>query len=159
MRPLAAQNAVKVKTFARYNFEEGTIPMPHITEAEFKNRFVSIIMSSRDLPKKPLDLNILFVSAILGLKPDRQYSEKELNEELRLWTDVFGKNFILDHVTLRRYLIDEGYITRDPAGTTYQVSEAGILYTYDLSLRDLDLDTLLQEAKREREERKQKYMK
>jgi hypothetical protein len=133
--------------------------MPHISETEFRNRFVPLVIGARDLPKKPLDLNILYISAILNLDPAINYSEKELNEKLRLWSDRFGKNFTLDHVTLRRYLIDAGYITRDPAGKSYQVGESSLPYTFDPSLRNLDLETMIQEALKEREERKKQFMK
>lgn len=133
--------------------------MPHISESEFKNRFVSIIISSRDLPKKPLDLNILYISATLSLEPGVKYSEKELNEKLRKWSDSFGQNFALDHVTMRRNLIDNRYITRDAAGSSYQLGEEETPFTFDPSVRDLNLEALVQQAIKEREERKKMFMK
>jgi len=133
--------------------------MQHITEEQFTSRFVSLILGGRDLPKKPLDLHILYLSAILRLHPQRQYSEAALNEELRRWTERYGANFALDHVTLRRYLIDAGYIQRDAAGNAYALREAGIPFSYDPALRDIDLEALLEGARREREERKQRYLK
>jgi len=131
--------------------------MPHISESEFRNRFPSLIISSRDFPKKPQDINILFISAILGFKPDREYSEKEVNEELRKWVEAFGENLPLDHVTMRRYLVDAGYILRDADGSSYSTG-LQTEYTFDDGLRNLDLPALVQEAIAEREERKRKFM-
>ena len=133
--------------------------MSHITESQFTDRFVSLVLGSRELPKKHLDRHILFISSILKLEPTQQYSEKELNEALQIWIIPFGRSFALDHVTLRRYLIDEKYLTRDSAGGTYELAEAGLPYTFDESIRKLDLEKLVSEAKQARELKKQQYLK
>lgn len=127
--------------------------MPHITHDQFTSRFTSLILGGRDLPKKEQDLHLLFISAILNLEPQHQYSEAELNEALRQWTDQFGVNFALDHVTLRRYLIDARYICRNPAGSAYQLNTKDLPYTYDETLKSMDLGKLLADARSEREER------
>jgi len=130
--------------------------MSHIDDAQFKNRFVSLIVGGQGLPKKPLDRHILFISAALGLEPQRQYTESELNIELRKWTSRFGDPVNLDHVTLRRFLVDEGYLSRDTAGTSYELT-TGWPYTFDPSIKVLDLDALIEEARAARELRKQQY--
>ena len=93
--------------------------MPDITASHFKDRLVALILGGRDLPKKPMDHHILIFGATLGLEPRRQYSEAALNAELSKWTSLFGGNFNLDHVTLRRFLVDDGYLRRDAAGGSY----------------------------------------
>ncbi len=133
--------------------------MSHITHDQFIKRFTSLLLGGRDLPKKEQDLHVLFISATLNLEPQREYSEAELNEALRQWTDQFGSNFALDHVTLRRYLIDARYVRRDAAGIVYQLNTRDLPYTYDDTLINLDLGKSLDEARREREERKQRYLK
>jgi hypothetical protein len=133
--------------------------MSHITHTQFTGRFVSLILGGRDFPKKHLDRHILFISSILKLDAKRQYSESELNEALRKWTSPFGDNFGLDHVTLRRFLIDERYIKRDAAGTSYELETEGLPYTFDRSIESLDLEELINEARVERERKKQRYMK
>jgi len=130
--------------------------MPHITLDQFKNRFVALAMASNGLPKKPQDRQIVYLSSILKLVPDRLYSESELNEQLQLWTIHFGAQFGLDHVTLRRYLIDDRFIQRDSAGTSYQLAKIDL--TYDPSIADLDLRSLIEQAKIEKEQRKQQFM-
>lgn len=133
--------------------------MPDITASQFKDRFVALILGGRDLPKKPMDRHILIFSATLGLEPRRQYSEAALNEELRKWTSLFGGNFNLDHVTLRRFLVDDGYLRRDAAGGSYVLVTENLLSAFDPSLAGLDLESLVDEARRARELRKRRFMK
>lgn len=76
--------------------------MLHITIDQFINRFVALVMAGGGLPKKPQDRQILYLSSILKLAPNRLYSESELNDQLQPWAAHFGVNFGLDHVTLRR---------------------------------------------------------
>lgn len=132
--------------------------MSHITESQFTDRFVSLILAGRELPKKQLDRHILLISSILKIEPRRQYSEKELNEQLQIWVIHFGRSFGLDHVTLRRYLVDEKYLRRDPTGGTYELATEGLPYSFDASIRELDLEKLVSEAKQARELKKQQYL-
>jgi hypothetical protein len=134
------------------------VQMSHITASQFKNRFVSLIMGGRDLPKKRVDRHILFISSILGLEPHRQYTESELNDELGKWTTLFGGNFNLDHVSLRRFLVDEQYLRRDTAGGSYERATTNLPYTFDGSIETLDLEELINEARIARELKKQQYM-
>lgn len=132
--------------------------MSQIEASQFKERFVSLIMGGQGFPKKHLDRHILFISAALGLQTQRQYTESELNEELRTWAARFGSPVNLDHVSLRRYLVDEGYLRRDSAGKSYELATTGWPYTFDLSIQTLDLEALIDEARAARELRKQQYM-
>ena len=132
--------------------------MPEITAAQFSNRFVALVLSARDLPKRALDFNILLYSSVLGLDPGRLYSEGELNAELQRWILEFGGGFGLDHVTLRRFLIDDRYLRRDPAGRAYQLDAAGPRFSYDPAIRSLDLQRLVVEARQERARRKQQHL-
>ena len=134
--------------------------MTHITDAQFRERFASLYFGGQDLPKKPLDRQIVLISAILGLELARSYSESDLNGELQKWVILFGQRYSLDHVTLRRYLIDERYIVRDNAGNAYQlVAQETLPTTFDASLQNLDLAALIAEAKAARELKKQQYLK
>ena len=131
--------------------------MIHITEAQFKSRFISLVLGGSALPKKNEDRHILFISSILALDLDRRYSESEINEALRPWSEKYGGSFGLDHVTLRRFLIDEKYLVRDLAGPSYVLNTSEPPTSYDEAIKELDLDSLFDEARRSREERKRKY--
>jgi hypothetical protein len=131
----------------------------HITQEQFNSRFVALIIGGGSfLKKKVEDRHILLISAALSLDKGRHYSEAELNEALKPWSAVFGDSFGLDHVTMRRYLIDERYILRDAAGTAYTLNTEDPPVTYDEGIAELDLELMLADAQREREERKRKYM-
>ena len=132
--------------------------MAHITGSQFKNRFVSLIIGGRDFPKKSIDRHILLISSILGLDSHRQYTESELNDELRKWTTLFGGNFNLDYVSLRRFLVDEQYIRRDTAGGSYELATTNLPFTFDRSIETLDLEELINEARIARELKKQQYI-
>ena len=135
------------------------VAMPHITENEFKKRLTSLILGARDFPKKHQDRHILLKSSTLGLTPGEIYTESQINDNLQGWTSAFGGNFGLDHVTMRRYLIDDGYVQRDPAGGSYQLGASELEFTYDDSIMGLDLEELIRQAQLERERKKQQYMK
>jgi len=133
--------------------------MTQITASQFTKSFASLILGGRDMPKKQISQHILFFSATLALEPDRDYSEKELNEILQVWSSQFGGNFNLDHVTLRRYMVDAGYLVRDASGASYRLGDGELPYSFDDSIKGIDLAALIVEAKAERERRKQQYTK
>jgi hypothetical protein len=134
--------------------------LTHITDAQFRERFTSLYFSGQDLPKKPLDRQIILISTILDLDQSRQYTEREINAQLQKWVLSFDQRYSIDHVTLRRYLIDEQYLVRDSAGDAYELGALDSLpYTFDATLFDLDLMQLIDEAKAARELKKQQYLK
>jgi hypothetical protein len=59
------------------------------------------------------------------LSVSQPYSEQAVNEALKEWISKVGTGFGVDHVTLRRYLVDAGYLHRDAYGTSYQVQPNG----------------------------------
>ncbi|MBI3942894.1 MAG: DUF2087 domain-containing protein [Chloroflexi bacterium] len=133
--------------------------MSHITVDQFKDRFVALVLGGRDLPKKRMDLHTLLISATLKLEPARKYSENELNIELRKWAKLFGGNFKLDFISLRRFLVDEGYLRRDAAGGSYELVTTDLPETFDPSIASLDLEELIYQAKEARELKKSQYVK
>jgi hypothetical protein len=103
--------------------------MTHITAAQSADHFVALNLSGTELPKKQLDHHMGLLSAVLKVEPGRPYSENEINEQLQVWVIPFGRSFGLDHVTLRRYLVDEEYLSRDSADGAYELVTGGSLYT------------------------------
>jgi hypothetical protein len=132
--------------------------MEHITDTQFRERFAALFFSGQDLPKKPIDRQIVYISAVIGLQSDRKYTERELNEELQKWTLLFGQRYNLDHVTLRRYLIDEKYLQREASGTAYELATVDRAHTFDRSLVGLDLAALIDAAKQDREIKKRQHL-
>ncbi len=129
----------------------------HLSREMFEAQFPELILAARDLPRKALPLNILLVSTILRLDPGQTYAEAEVNAELQRWILQFGHRLKLEYVELRRFLIDAGYLIRDSAGTAYQVNLQGGRFTYDESLRRLDLVALVAHTQEQREARKRAH--
>jgi len=129
----------------------------HISQPEFETQFPKLVLTARDLPRKSVPFHTLLVSAILRLDPERTYHEPDINAELQGWILQFGRNFRVEHAELRRYLVDEGYLRRDPAGASYRVQPSGGSFTFDPGLRDLDLVGLVVEVEAERARRRQSY--
>lgn len=131
--------------------------METLSTSQFKQRFTALVLSARDWPRKPQDHHVLLISAVVGLAPDRTYTEGEINQHLQRWCLRFGQNLPIDHVTLRRYLIDAGYLQRDSAGQAYRRAQGPLSQPFDPEIETLDLDDLIEQAERERAERRRKY--
>lgn len=129
----------------------------HVTLEEFSNQFPRLILDARDLPRKPLPFNIMLISVVSRLDPEREYSEGDLNDALQLWVLEFGSRLGVDHANIRRFLIDEGFLTRNPSGSVYSVHRESRNFSFDPFIRDLDLHGMLEEEKEHREERKRKF--
>ena len=69
-------------------------------------------------PARPTDrAEILEWAAAQVLRPGETISEKEISERL--------ESIVKDFVSLRRYLVDAGLVTRDADGTAYTLNPKG----------------------------------
>jgi hypothetical protein len=75
------------------------------------------------LPRRRADRWILLAAAARAL-PTGELAERALNQHLKAWLSDAGPRVVLDHVSLRRALVDEGFVERDSAGARYRVSRA-----------------------------------
>lgn len=75
------------------------------------------------LPKRPRDRWIVLHALASSLPADRTLSEREMNEAILSWLAGPGKTFFVDHVSLRRELVDWGFLERDAAGQAYARSK------------------------------------
>jgi hypothetical protein len=133
-----------------------------ITLEDFKKRIVTLLLRSglTDLPKGEQDRQILFKSATLQMKRGEPMSESEVNEHLSRWLQELTSLKFLDHIALRRALVDYGYLERSNDGSAYQLSPDGPRqWSFDPAIDEVDLETLLVEARQEIEARKQAYLK
>lgn len=73
------------------------------------------------MPVRPQDQALLARLAAARFEAGRAYREGEVNETLTAWLATFCAPFGIDHVTLRRLLVDSRYLVRDPAGASYRV--------------------------------------
>ncbi len=101
-------------------------------------------------PTRPEDEQLLLLLAARRFEPRREYREAEVNERLREWLSSFVAPFGIDHVTLRRRLVDTGLLMRDAGGFSYWTLRRmpGI---------DIDPAKVLAAVREERAERKRQH--
>jgi hypothetical protein len=94
-----------------------------ITKAYFEKRFADLCLRSglAGFPKDEVDQHILLKSAVLTFGEANTYTEKEINEKLEAWVLLVGQIKEIDRTTLRRRLVDTGYLARAKDGSSYQV--------------------------------------
>ena len=74
------------------------------------------------LPRKQKDRWILLHALSRVVGEDESLSEAMINVRIEGWLAGIGKTIRMDPVSLRRELIDRGFLERDRAGTSYRVS-------------------------------------
>jgi len=65
-------------------------------------------------------LDLVFATACLALPGDTRLTEREANERLKHFLATAGTMIDTDHVELRRWLVDAGFVRRSDRGTDYQ---------------------------------------
>jgi hypothetical protein len=128
---------------------------------QFSKRLANLCLRSglTGMPKDEIDQHILLKSAVLLIHASGPLTEKEINEKLQVWlTQVCViKNF--DRVTLRRWLVDTGYLSRNSDGSSYQVAQpAPRPDLFDPSVDQIDILETIQAAREEMERRKQAFL-
>ena len=106
------------------------------------------------LPIRRADLELLLELAAQRFEAKRKYTEREVNETLRDWLATFCAPYGIDHVTLRRCMVDAQILRRDKAGSTYQVDPLRIYAEH----ADVDLAQLLAEIAADRVARKRAHV-
>jgi len=130
-----------------------------ISTTEFETRlpYLCVTRQGGGLPRKRRDLHIVLRSVALLLDRSVNYAEPALNAALRRWLEEVGYNFRLDHVTLRRSLVDYCYVVRDPAGTRYRVA-GDHDDLFDPMIESLDPVFIIEEAMARREAKRKAFL-
>ena len=136
--------------------------MDTISQEEFTERLVRLCVASglRGVPRKTRDRHILSKGIALSLDLKAEYTEEEVNQELKTWlAEVGGTLRRLSHVRLRRMLIDEEYLGRSKDGSRYWVALGSRNHpAFEPAVQDIDVSELLRTGREEAERRKQMYM-
>lgn len=104
------------------------------------------------VPKRPSDQDLLVAMAASQFEPQRTYRENEVNEKLKAWLQTFCEPFGIDHVTLRRLLVDSRLMSRTKSGSMYRVNVERTEETE--AVRTIEPVHVLAEIRAERESRK-----
>lgn len=132
-----------------------------ITRKQFEKEIVKLLLRGdlADLPKKLQSQQVLLKSVLLHLGPVAAMSEQALNERLAEWPAAVGAERAPDHATLRRGLVDHGFLLRSSDGTTYEDNPDGPrLAQFEPAVDEVDVPALLAAARAEAERRKQAYL-
>jgi hypothetical protein len=78
---------------------------------------------SNTLPRRERDRWILFHAIARRFAPGELLSEPDANARIADFLLGPGHRLEIDRVTLRRALVDEGFVDRDPAGHSYRPSD------------------------------------
>ncbi|MEX1364053.1 MAG: DUF2087 domain-containing protein [Nannocystaceae bacterium] len=114
--------------------------------------------TGQGFPSRSRHQHIVLGGVTLGIPADRPLDERELNERLQTWLRDVGPAVEIDHVSLRRRLVDHGYLVRDAAGVAYRVDPGWIAARFEPEVAGLDPATIVAEATAARERRKQEHL-
>lgn len=107
------------------------------------------------VPKRPADQQLLASLAAAQFEPQKTYREAEVNDILAGWLETFCEPYGIDHVTLRRMVVDSRLLVRTTSGSTYRVSTAR---SRELeALKDLKPSEVLAEVLSDRESRRRRH--
>ena len=67
----------------------------------------------------PGDFALVLAAAACAFDAAREYRERDVNDALRAWLAGTGAMLDVDHVELRRWLVDTGVLARDGFGRAY----------------------------------------
>ena len=121
-----------------------------ITVQEFEERLVKLCVRSgnKGLPRRKRDQHILLKSVVLTLDRTEEYTEKGVNQKLQWWLDEVGRSIELDHVRLRRHLVDAEYLGRSKDGSRYWVAVISRnQHLFDSEVDDLDIYGLVRQSR------------
>jgi len=96
----------------------------------------------------PSDFTIVLAAAGCGIAPDETLSERDVNERLKSFLEGSGAMLAVDHVELRRWLVDNAVLVRDGFGREYSRGQPRA--EIDEAMRELagtDLRKLVGEAR------------
>lgn len=118
-----------------------------ITVKEFQSRLRVWCREDRSyhqLPSKRKDRWILFYSLVRAIDELETFDEPAINEQIRQWLAGIGKTLEIDPVSIRRELVDGGFLERDPAGSVYRKSTRyRRTFDFENGIEDLDLECLV----------------
>jgi hypothetical protein len=106
------------------------------------------------VPKRPSDQQLLVTLAAAQFDPRNSYREAEVNETLKAWIATFCEPYGIDHVTLRRLLVDSRLLTRTTSGSAYRVNRERVDETRAVAA--IAPAEVLSEIRSERESRKRR---
>ena len=100
-----------------------------IQATDFVRRFEALVAGGMGpgLPRRMQDKHILLKAVSLGIRRELPCSERDLGLALTSWLRRVGPRVDIDRVSLRRALVDFGYLRRDSAGRAYELPDTDVV--------------------------------
>ncbi len=111
----------------------------------------------RRMPRKKEDADVLMALALVALDSERSYDESDINAHLSAWLEDIASEVDLDHVTLRRFLVDAGFLRRASDGVIYRVEAERIDRVLSPEAKAVDPKAIHAEILFAREERARSF--
>ncbi len=132
-----------------------------ITCEYFKKRIIDLCLRSglQEFPSKRRDQLIIIKCIANMFMENKIYIEKEVNEIIKSWLADMSCFSGWDYITLRRELVDNGFLNRNPEGSCYRLSPngpAGI--TFEPAVTQIKIKNVLEEGKRMIAQRKMEHL-
>ena len=108
-------------------------------------------------PKISRDRTVFLGLAALRLRPLGDLSEPQVNAALGEWLLEMEASEAIDHVTLRRYLVDIRFLTRDANGAGYRVDAAALDRAFAPEAQVIDVQGIINGAEADRLARRQAW--
>jgi hypothetical protein len=110
----------------------------------------------RRFPRRRNDREVLMKSIQLLLDSRRTYTEGEVNEVLKVWCRDVAPAIEVDHVTLRRMLVDYGELERTADGGAYRVGFPARPVAFDLEVDSIDVRATIAAFREHRESERER---
>jgi hypothetical protein len=97
----------------------------HVTATEYASRIRALLRKggvTSGFPRRARDRWILLHAIARGFGADERLSEIEATQRIGTFLLGAGRHWRIDRVSVRRELVDEGFLDRDPNGADYRVS-------------------------------------
>lgn len=128
-------------------------PTPQDTETLLRNLLQTGALQS--LPANPHVRDTVLAVATGGLVRQRPYAEREVNDVLSAW--LASVRAAIDHVTLRRRMVDLGFLKRTRDGSRYYLNLGRVVATLGSAEANIDAGAIADDIVRGRAARKKAY--
>ena len=127
--------------------------MGSTTHGTFKRLLVNGLLTG--WPSRPADQDLIVHLAALRFEAEKVYRESEVNAILKDWLATFCAPYGIDHVTLRRHLVDARLLLREKSAASYR-ADAGRIALLEVD-GAVEPGRVLAELQQERATRKRQH--
>lgn len=99
------------------------------------------------VPRRARDRAILLHALARSFAGGAEHTEKQVDARIQRWLLQTGRALETDHVALRRALVDDGFLAREPRGSAYRSSTRYKgLWSFDPGVSGVDPDAIVAET-------------